>query len=294
MKKIIFYIGLTGSVLFLGVLIFSSCKKDPAPTPTWTYDGSMAPLNNAKAESAFTEMPNMSSQAMSGTMVYYKSDKVNVIFPNEHGAYTIEKAACNVNIIIDTSGTEDTLIVDWGTSNCTCNDGKTRRGKIITTWTGSYYNQGTVITHTPVDYYVNDNKVEGVMTVENMGNNAQGQPYYNIQINGVVTMTTGEIINYTSTRVRTFTNGYATQWNFMDDEYDVTGTATGNDQNNNGWTTNVTSPIHVKVGCPYITKGVVDITPTNLPTRTIDYGAGACDATFTITISGHTYTISIY
>lgn len=291
MKKIILAAGI---VCASSAFILSGCvKKKTDTTPKWTYDNSDAPLNNATAENAFSEMPNMSNQAMSGNMVYYKMDIVHVLNAQENPTGVPDKANCAVTITIDTVGTTDTLIIDWGNTNCMCNDGKNRRGKLMTTWTGSYYNQGTVITHTPIGYYVNDNKVEGTMSVENMGNNGSGQPYYNININGTVTMAnSGAVVTYTSTRVRTFTNGYTTQLNFMDDEYDITGTATGTNQNGDGWTTTVTSAIHVKVGCPFITKGVIDITPTNKPTRTIDYGSGACDASFTITINGYSYTVN--
>lgn len=288
MKKSFLAMGLASFFFFTG------CKKeDTKPKTTLpTFSGS-ASTKNSQAESAYTEMPNISNQAMSGALVYYKSGKVIINTLGKESASVLEKAACNVVITIDTVGTPDTLIVDWGTANCTCNDGKTRRGKIITTWTGSYYDQGTVITHTPDGYYVNDNKVEGNMTVENMGNNSSGQPYFNIDINGLVTFTSGEVVTYTSTRVRTFTNGYTTQLYFMDDEYDVDGTANASSSDGDGWTTDVTSPLHVKVGCPFITKGVLDLTPVNLPTRTVDYGNGDCDASFTVTINGQTYTFNL-
>jgi len=287
MKKII---GIFFAFAVLGMLLFTACKKKAK----WQYDNSNAPATSATVENAYSEMPNISNQAISGAMVYYKSPTVTVNYNSaaESMKAGLEKAACSVIITIDTVGTADTLIVDWGTSNCECNDGKQRRGKIITTWTGSYYSQGSIIKHVPQDYYVNDNKVEGTMTVENMGNNSQTQPYYNININGVVTMSTGEIVNYTSTRVRTFTAGYTTLLWFMDDEYDITGTASATAVNGDGWDATVTSPLHVKVGCPYVTKGVLNFTPTGKDLRVIDYGDGTCDAKFVVTINGNSYTIN--
>lgn len=281
MNKLIY---LTVSVFAFAT--FTGCKKK------WEYDNSNAPATNAIVENAFSEMTNMSDQAVTGNMVYYKSGKLVVHYGSASSADTYEKAACNVIVTIDTVGTADTLIIDWGTSNCDCNDGKQRRGKIITTWTGSYYNQGSIIKHVPVDYYVNNHKIEGVMTVENMGVNAQNHPYYNVQINGVATLSTGEIVTYTSSRVRTFTAGYTTQLWFWDDEYDITGTADASVVNGDGYHAQVTSPLHVKVGCPYITQGILEFTPTGKAVRTINYGSGTCDATFTVTINGQTYTIN--
>jgi hypothetical protein len=287
MKKIIFLAAITtlGSLLLM-----PSCKKKNNP---FEYDNSNAPATNAIVENAYMEMPNISDQAVTGTMTYYKLPEVTVRYASASKPYgDIAKNTCNVILTLDTVGSIDTLVIDWGTTNCLCNDGKNRRGKIITTWNGSYYNQGTTIKHVPVGYYVNDNKIEGEMTVTNMGNNSSGQPFYNVNINGLATLTTGEIVTYTSTRVRTFTNGYTTQLWFWDDEYDITGTANATVVNGDGYSAVVVQPLHVKVGCAFITKGVLNFTPTGQMVRVIDYGDGTCDAKFTVTINGQTYTIN--
>lgn len=281
MKKVLLFT-LVIATVGTGIL---SCKRKK-------YDNSNAPKLNAIAENSFEEMTNMSDQAMTGNMVYYKSDKVTVVYADKVSSAEVEKTDCSVVITIDTVSSPHSLTIDWGSSNCTCNDGKQRRGKIITTFTGSYYAQGTVITHTPVDYYVNDNKIEGTKTVTNMGPNSNGKPYYNISINGIVSMSTGEIVHYTSTRVRTFTDGSTTLLNFWDDQYDITGSANSTVDNGDSYVATITSALHIKVGCPYITKGKVDITPSGKPTRTIDYGDGTCDGAFTVTVNGHTYSFS--
>ena len=264
----------------------TSCKKK------WQYDESSAPKTNAIVENAFAEMANMSDQAYKGGVFVYGIGKPIYRYQDSHEVTESEKANCNVIITIDTVGSQDTITIDWGNNNCTCQDYKQRRGKLIISYNGPYYQQGTIIRYTPVNYYVNDIKVEGLMTVENMGLNGSQQPYYNVNINGVVTLTTGEVATYTSAQVRTFTNGYNTVLNIYDDEWDVTGTGNAQVVNGDGYVANITSPLHVKVGCPYITKGVLEITPTGKSTRTIDYGQGSCDGTFTIEINGHTYTIN--
>jgi hypothetical protein len=274
------------SLALAAILQVASCKK-------WKYDDSSAPKTNAVVENAFAEMANMSDQAVKGNLVIYGIDKPIVRVGDYQSFTEEEKANCNVVLTLDTVGAQDTLIIDWGTNNCTCQDQKQRRGKLIITYNGSYYNQGTIIKFTPVNYYVNDNKVEGVMTVENMGPNAQSQPFYNVDINGVVTFSTGEIATYVSHQVRTFSVGYSTPLWVYDDEWDVTGTATAQVVNGDGYDAVITNPLHVKLGCPYITKGTLEITPTGKSVRTIDYGQGTCDGTFTIEINGHTYTINV-
>ena len=247
-------------------------------------------LTNYKIETAFDEMTNISDQAITGNMVYYKNGQVIVAKPGQNIA--LEKTDCNVIITVDTTSSPKSVTVDYGSSNCTCNDGKTRRGKIITTFTGQYIAPGTIITHTPVDYYVNDVKFEGTKTVQNMGTNANGQPYFNVQIDGTATLETGEVVDYTSTRVRTWTTGFNTLLNRFDDEYDITGTCEGSFSSGEGYSGNTTSPIHIKVGCGFPVSGTLDITPTGKPVRQINYGDGTCDYSFTVTVSGYTFTIN--
>jgi hypothetical protein len=191
---------------------------------------------------------------------------------------------------LDTANSVKTVTVDYGNTNCDCNDGKRRRGKIVTTFTGQYMAPGTVISHTPVDYYVNDIRFDGTKTVTNMGLNTNGQPYFNVQIDGTATNTDGVVLTYTSTRVRTWVLGYTTLANRYDDEFNITGTATGTFSNGGGYSALTTSPIHVKFGCGLPVSGTLEITPQNKPVRTVDYGQGNCDSQFTVTVNGNTYT----
>jgi hypothetical protein len=266
----------------LGVLSLGCGKR--------RYDNDASALWNYKIETAFDEITNISDQAITGNMVYYKSGEILFGSPGEH--LDAMKTPCSVVITLDTTVSPKVLTVDYGSTNCTCNDGKTRRGKIITTFTGAYLSPGTVITHTTDNYYVNDIKYDGVKTVTNMGLNNNSQPYFDVQINGSATTTTGEIINYTSTRVRTWTAGFMTPLTYMDDEYDITSTGTATYASGGGYTAQTLTPIHIKVGCPFPVSGQLQITPSSKPVRTIDYGSGSCDYTFTVTVNGVTFTIN--
>jgi hypothetical protein len=280
MKKVINY-----SIFIISLIELSSCEKKEKD---WDNDQSAAV--NFKIESAFDEMTNISDQAVNGSLVYYKSGKI--IISDVLNPQAIEKTPCNVIITHDTTSTQKVLTVDYGTTNCDCNDGKTRRGKIITTYTGAYLDSGTVITHTTENYYVNNIKIEGTKTVTNMGLNNNGLPYFNIQINGQVTLTSGTVVNYTSTRVRTWNSGYSTPLNRMDDVYDISGNTAAVYSTGGGYTANTTTSIRIRVGCGYPTQGVLELTPVNKPVRTINYGDDNCDSQYTVTIDGNTYTFN--
>lgn len=276
-----------GFSLALLSLVFIGCKKKT----TFEYDNSNTPKIDKTVDNAFDEMTLMSDQAITGTMEYYKMGQVVVLNPGEKPLDS-EKAACNVVITVDTLNSVKTVTIDYGPTNCDCNDGKTRRGKVITTLTGSYFAVGTVKTHTTVNYYVNDNKIEGTKTVTNMGPNSLGQPTFNVSVNGTVTLSTGEVVTYTATRVRTMTAGYNTPGVHLDNEFDITGSASATISTGGGYTSVITTPLHKKIGCGKFVSGTINFTPTNKPLRIIDYGNGACDETFTVTINGVTYTIN--
>lgn len=264
----------------LATIALSACKK--------RFDNDISALMNFRIETAFDEMTTISDQAVTGNMVYHKSGEVIITKPGKKP--NLLKSPCNVIITLDTANSVKTVTVDYGSTNCDCNDGKTRRGKIVTTFTGQYLAPGTVITHTPVDYYVNDIRYDGTKTVTNMGLNANGQPYFNVQIDGTATKTDGEVVTYTSTRVRTWVQGYTTLTNRYDDQFEITGTANGSFSNGGGYSAVTTSPIHVNFGCGLPVSGILEITPQDKPVRTVDYGQGTCDTQFTVTVNGNTYT----
>jgi hypothetical protein len=293
MKKIILS---TISVLLLTSLVFTACKKKETEKPKEEekpkYDNSTAPKSHAIIESAFDEMTNISDQAINGGLVFYNSPKVKVHYAEGREAIVVDKDPCNVIIIIDTLSSPRSVSVDWGNTNCDCNDGKQRRGKIVTTFTGRYRDAGTVITHTPIDYYVNNNKIEGYKQVINAGFNVNSQPFFYVTVNGTVTMSTGEVFTYYSERERTWLTGFNTPFDFMDDQYEIAGNAQASSSLGNGYDALITTPLLLKVGCAFVTQGILEFTPVGKAKRTIDYGDGTCDTKFTVTVNGTTYTFN--
>src|SRR5690606_25441692 len=63
-----------------------------------------------------------------------------------------------------------TLTIDFGTEGCICNDGKTRRGKILASFAGEFNAAGATTTIEAEDYYVNDHLYSGVRIVERTSN----------------------------------------------------------------------------------------------------------------------------
>lgn len=265
MKKVIILTIALGGIL-------SSCRRDRDSDLTTSRD-------NALAESTFDEANDISDQAARGVLQLKTEEVGNLL------------SQC-ATVTHDTLSSPRTLTIDFGTSNCLCSDGKNRRGVVEVTYTGKYRDAGTVITITFDNYYVNDNKVEGTRIVTNNGLNNSGNISFSVEVDGTITKTNGEMITWTSSRTREWVAGYNTQMP-ADDEYRVTGTASGTNAAGLPYTVSTMTPLLRKVACRQFVSGTLKIIPSGKPERLIDYGNGDCDNEATVTINGNTFTINL-
>lgn len=265
----------------IGILLNSCKKKEDEPEDNDTS----AATDNATAEGYFNDANSISDQAASGNLTSFLSTTNN---DGERGIMSV----C-ATITHDTVSNPRTITINFGTTNCLCNDGRYRRGIINVSYTGHYRDSLSTHTITFTNYFVNDHQVLGSKTVTNNGHNNAGNLTFSISVNGsVIKANNGGTITYTSTRTREWIEGEHTSiWN--DDVYLITGTASGSSSNGNSFTATVITALKVKLSCQWIVSGRLDLTPSGKPTRTIDWGSGNCDDDATVTINGNTYNINL-
>ncbi|MBI4645713.1 MAG: hypothetical protein HY738_03710 [Bacteroidia bacterium] len=187
-----------------------------------------------------------------------------------------------------------TVTIDFGTSYCTGTDGRERKGKIVYTMTGRYRSQGTVITVTPQDFYIDDYKVEGTKTITNNGRNSNNNLSYTVTVsNAKITTPDNKEITWNSTRIREWIEGGNTQYVILDDVYSITGSASGVNREGRSFTVTITEALRIELDCRWIVKGKVEIVPDELKTRVVDYGDGTCDNDATVTIGDREFTIQL-
>jgi hypothetical protein len=266
-----------GLVVFAAfAIIVAGCKKDN----DIELEDTTISQDDAYAESTFENVSDIADEAYDrgagGNLKSFPGDR---LFLSECATVTL-----------DTLGFPLTLTIDFGEENCLCRDGKYRRGKIIVTFTGRYWQPGTVITHGFEDYYVNDASVEGTKVVTNMGENDNGNLYFTIEVVGVIQKEDGSTFSWTSSRVREWIQGSDTP-NRWDDIYLITGTANGIRPNGLTWEREIINPLRVELACRFIVSGTVELRPEGRPVILLDYGNGDCDNVATILINGVTYTI---
>ncbi len=274
--------GLIAATLFCSALVFTSCKKESTSKDSDIESAQ----DNALAESSFNDVTTITDQAA-------LSGSVNIRMTGDAAAAREEGSLGSgcATVTQDTVNTPHSLTVDFGTTNCLCNDGRYRRGKIIGTYSGRYREAGTVIAVSFNNYFVNDNQLTGTKTITNKGLNGSGNLVYKIEVNGsVVKANNGGTATWVSSREREWIAGANTAI-LSDDVYAITGTASGKTAAGKSYTITITKALVRKMNCRWFESGTLDVTPDGKPTRTLDYGNIGCDANATVTILGFTFPI---
>lgn len=278
-KKQTLALGIMAS--FLVTFSFVGCKKDSKEdTDTSTAQ------DNSLAESNYNDVNTMvDASASAGTSFSFRmatngNERIENIF-----------SGCG-SVTIDTVSSTRTIVIDFGTSNCLCVDGRYRRGKILANYTGKYRDSGTVVNISFDNYFVNDNQIKGTHKTTNLGKNAAGKLVYKVEVNGeIVKANNGGTITWISTRQREWVEGAATPLNILDDVYSITGSASGTNAAGVSYTISITQALVRKMNCRWFESGKVEITPNGKLTRTLDYGSSGCDANATVTIAGISYPV---
>ncbi len=193
------------------------------------------------------------------------------------------------------------LTVDFGTTNCTGNDGVSRRGIVRIEYTGGYRADGTTITTTTDNYYVNDYQVIVTKKVTNAGRNSSGNLHYVIEVDGKVITPDGEEIVWHSTRDREWISGESSTWwnsgiaGITDDIYSITGNATGTNRHGRNYSATITQALIFQIGCRWIKEGTIEVQPDDLKLRKVDFGnrSEGCNNDATVEIGNRTYDIEM-
>lgn len=252
-------------MLICSVAMLTSCRKDREKVLDNTFAS-----DNSTAENLFNDVYKVVDD------VSYQTDGIRE-----------DIIGCIDTIIVDTLSEPRSVTIDFGTDNCVGEDGRIRNGVLFVTYTGRYRDAGTVITITPQNYTVNGYSVNGTKTVTNLGLNGNGDPYFSVSVQGTITAPGNAwTTTWNSSRTRTWVEGYNTTGNIWDDAYEIDGTASGINRYGNPYNMEITTPLRAEIGCAWLVSGVLEITPDGADTRVVNFGSGACNNGFTVTVNG--------
>lgn len=289
---------LSGTALVMAAaLTFTGCRKEKTKD-----DDTSGAEDNSLADKSFDDMGQMSNEAASGGVSSFKSGNYDGMLSSGCGNLTLTFDTIN-------HSDADSVTVDFGASNCLCMDGRYRRGKFYVMWSAGkkYWDSLASITHTTYptnNFYVNDNQVIGTRHVTNKGH-INGHMTWDVGVDGSPSSQYAQIVKangqgtvtWQSTRTREWRAGESTPFIWADDEYGVTGSASGTSAKGTPFSMQITSQLIRKMSCPkHFVSGTFDFTPGSKPVRHVDFGyspspnpAGSCDSWISITINSTTY-----
>lgn len=264
--------------LTLAAGFFSACKKDDSGTVQQVLDSAK---DNSDAENEFS------------AIFRYMDDRHKNASGKTSGTDSLLPACANVQIVQDQNNPVHWIItVNFGSTNCLCQDGALRRGALVGDYYGSWANDTTHWTVTTQNYYVNEVRVDGLKTVTYLGNSTGHRRYRTLVNNAVLTYPDGTSATWSSDRITAFTAGDNTPLNLADDEFDVTGNANGVNRKGDAYTVTVATPLHYRMACllsgstRHFVSGVLDISSGGNTLR-LNYdpsppGGAPCDRKVTV------------
>lgn len=302
-------------LLVTASLAFTSCKKkEKEETNPATEDTEQATANdNNIAEAHAADIESMGSQvADNGSLSTYRTNGTSQLD-------AMESSPCAT---ITASG--QIITIDFGTTGCTGRDGRTRTGKLIYNFSGSasgavhYRNPGFNMTVSSQNYVVDGHTItinsksisnitpNTIPSTPNPGTNLKWSISANITIvkpssGGTITWIcsrTKELINTSDTNCY---KGQSMPIDWTKAKVELNGSASGVNARGENFTAIAThlvrdfncspDPYHIHHH-PFV-SGTIAYTPGSRPTRTIDFGNGACDLSATVTINGHVFNVTL-
>ena len=183
--------------------------------------------------------------------------------------------------------------LDYGTDNCETFNGNFKRGKINISLTDWWRNEGSLKEINFEEYYFNDNKMEGVKTIQNTGLNEAGNlTFSKIISDASITYADGSSMSWNCDKSSELIEG-GDSFIFADDVWSVTGSGSGVNLDGKDYTMTITSPLIYINGCFYPVSGIIEIAVEGEELIIINYGGGECDNMATSTCCGITEIIDL-
>jgi hypothetical protein len=284
MKKVILNI----CIFSLSAILIISCKKKEEES---VLTDNLVITEESSVQNEFDDVNNTVQDAMKRYDAAITGATSSRIEAGADIDTSVVLTSCATSTI---NTTAKTITIDFGTTDCLCKDGRTRRGVINIAYTGRYKVPGSVITTTLNNYYVNGIKVEGTKTVTHRENQSGT---FDVSVKGgKLTFADGSFTTWTSSLTRTFSEGFSTP-QLNDDVYTISGTTSGKSRAGVDFYTTLTNVV-VKFACwrtsrLFPVSGSKTLTTTNGTVR-IDFGNGECGRSVTVTNNkGRTFNVNL-
>jgi hypothetical protein len=291
-------------IFALGLFVFTSCEKEVSEDGSDEQQAEASRVSSeadAEAENVFSGIFDDAYGAnndvgLEGSGVFWnRTDSLNPVLR----CFTVTVVRLNPPAPFPVKVT-----IDFG-NGCVGPDGRTRRGKIITVYTGRLIHPGSVAETTFDNFYIDSTKVEGVHRIENTStpnNISLHIMRFKVDVtNGKLTRPNGNYIQWNSHKVIVQFDGMLTPLDPRDDAFRIEGNAQGTTRRGNlvvAWNSTITEPLVRRLSCRWIVRGRIRTvrmaaSVANTWIAILDFGNGQCDRLATLTINGNTHIITL-
>lgn len=279
-------------ILALCIAIFS-CRKDRENDPDTFLSDQRVAQDDSRAENETEDIEGIQDEIMSQTSVNFGRVAADTSYKYD--------GCATVTIVRRSGGNPGTITADFG-SGCVGADGRTRKGKIIWTYTDRIRKPGAIVVTTFENYAVKNKNASQFIMVGNTSkktttNTSQAEPVSN-----------GAAVAFTRELDMKFTNEDGTNFShkgtkFVEVKLGVLGDRwdnvhilkqgsqiTGTDRVGRNFTKTALTDVIRKAECAKLgfyrpVSGQIKIENDN-KTKIIDFGDGTCDSEVTVTING--------
>lgn len=271
------------AIALFGLFVMNSCKKEDTTSGVTvsSQEAVEAAQDDANAGDSYDEVYSESDDVVSTEESNNYSNSSNLKSMSTEGTrkVTVTKGSG------DSTNYPKTITIEY--SNWIGKNGRKKNGTITITQSAKMWKKNAVRTILLSDFVINDSiKIEGLKTITNKGlSNGKQTVEVTLQNGKVTNLNTNKFITREFTRTRIWDDNSTPLW-IWDDTYTISGTATGVNRNGYNYTSTISdsNPLFMRVGCPWITKGVITIVVEGKKTVTIDFGTGTCDKKYTVTV----------
>ena len=282
--------------ILLATLTFTFCKKDNSISAEDVVNTLESMENDATADYSYL---SVTDEALDIAMEGSTNRNNNFGFQSPSASPRLARGRVQVcyDVKIDTAPGffPATVTIDFK-NGCEGRDGRIRKGKIITEYTGRMRVKDSKATTRFENFYIDDTiNVTGTHILTNVSQN-NIPAFQRVVEKGKLTFASGRWIERNFNRTTTMSKGSTTPEK-SDDEFTTTGTGNGSNSRGKTWTHSITQGLLRKNDCfrtSYFApvSGVISFTH-NASVGSIDYGDGTCDRKAILTINGSSREITL-
>jgi hypothetical protein len=266
-------------LLVIAVLSISACKKDNSNKQA---EDLAAVKESALADDLlshlFTQLSAVATESKENVeLKRLKAENKNL---NSFGS---PSSCANITVTPAGKAYPKKITIDFG-EGCTFND-VIYKGKLLATLSGSFMNKGASLKLVFDEYYLNDNRFKGELTILNNGKNSKGNLYFTLNLADAQIINPEFMMTWEAAFIIEWIKGRNTLTS-LDDEFMISGSSGGISDNGEQFTSNIIKPLTKKASCRYITSGTAEHKLTSGVIQVLDYGNDSCDNKATLTVNG--------